>query len=109
VQIRALESLEVRLKPLNLFAGFAGGAALAAIVGSVVAGVGNAQRAPHEYYVPIWYLAAPAAGLGALIGIAYAHDRGERWKRVALPTIDKAAMYAPNQPLHPTGTAPPPG
>jgi MFS family permease len=102
VSLRSLESLEVRLRSFNMVLGLVGGVAVGAILGGAVAELAASGQS-HEgevFYPPAYWIGAPIGALvGGVVGLAYAHDRGLHWKRVALPQIDQDA--APNSVLQP--------
>lgn len=91
VWLGSLELLEVRLQPMNTWVGLVRGAVIGAIVGTVV--VGFARTGNEYYYIfpASWRFGASlGAILGGGFGAAFAHDRGTRWKRVALPHVEGA-------------------
>lgn len=103
VWLGSLESLEVRLEPVNTWAGFVVGAVMGAVIGTVAVGFAGVGSVEGEFIsFPPWWLGAPVGALlGGAFGAAFAHDRGTRWKRIPLPHIEGAETF-PRGPLHTT-------
>jgi hypothetical protein len=101
VNFGSLESLEVRLRSFNMALGLVGGAAIGALAGAAVARVAASGDEWGSAFAPI-YIGAPVGALiGGVVGIAYAHDRGTRWKSVPLLAARAGADAPPNKPLQP--------